>query len=631
MVNARTRSQFNFGYNNRFILTSISRPGFVNESLGYDDGGRMTSNSVTSSYGALRSAALVYDVRDKLLRTTNPAGNGDTLTASYSDFGHVRNGFTVSHGRTVTNYQARYTSSETIAHDAMGNQTQTVNETRMTYPGYNTTTTKTQGYTYQNGTGRLVETPKSGQTDTIKYDGAGNEIFHRDNSTNGDASSYHRDRASFYSADGQLRAAETRYIGTGNITAEGIFTRVFEEFRYDALGRRIWSRSRNWCHRDPQGWEGVCRQSKLRRMVWDGDEELYEIQMPGGDNSSYLENDTAQVVLPSFTETGQRVDPNRYYGRVAYTHALGIDQPIGITRIGYADRVNDLFYEVPFLVRPLFMVSPLWNERGQMYKGTFANGNTGSCQNPSGVGADTIPRCIHFGSPASWFAYDRPKHKPSVWQGSLLQDRAEESGILYRRNRYYDPEKGKFTQEDPIGLAGGVNLYGFAAGDPVNFADPFGLCTPFPECLAQRLANWGASQGGVVGAAAVNAGAALNAMLEATGANLAGEAGARLRQGRIKASAVSLAMAVPVTRSARAAAVVRTRARNLSEKLTMDEARGGAGVEIMAGRIKDPRYPTERWAKMSHTHRHTSESQTEVHYWKNRETGATEGYKFVNP
>lgn len=32
------------------------------------------------------------------------------------------------------------------------------------------------------------------------------------------------------------------------------------------------------------------------------------------------------------------------------------------------------------------------------------------------------------------------------------------------------------TQLDPIGLAGGVNLYGFAEGDPVNFRDPMGLC-----------------------------------------------------------------------------------------------------------------------------------------------------------
>jgi hypothetical protein len=35
---------------------------------------------------------------------------------------------------------------------------------------------------------------------------------------------------------------------------------------------------------------------------------------------------------------------------------------------------------------------------------------------------------------------------------------------------------GRSTQEDPIGLAGGLNAYGFENGDPINFSDPFGLC-----------------------------------------------------------------------------------------------------------------------------------------------------------
>ena len=51
--------------------------------------------------------------------------------------------------------------------------------------------------------------------------------------------------------------------------------------------------------------------------------------------------------------------------------------------------------------------------------------------------------------------------------------------MLFRRNRYFDPVSGRFTQQDPIGVAGGLNLYGFADGDPVNLSDPFGLC---PEC-----------------------------------------------------------------------------------------------------------------------------------------------------
>jgi hypothetical protein len=32
-----------------------------------------------------------------------------------------------------------------------------------------------------------------------------------------------------------------------------------------------------------------------------------------------------------------------------------------------------------------------------------------------------------------------------------------------------------------MGLAGGINAYAFASGDPVNYSDPFGLCPPVDE------------------------------------------------------------------------------------------------------------------------------------------------------
>ena len=67
---------------------------------------------------------------------------------------------------------------------------------------------------------------------------------------------------------------------------------------------------------------------------------------------------------------------------------------------------------------------------------------------------------------------------PDEWRGGLIQNQTDRAGLAYKRNRYYDPSTGRFTQVDPIGIAGGTNVYGFANGDPVNYGDPFGLCPP---------------------------------------------------------------------------------------------------------------------------------------------------------
>jgi RHS repeat-associated protein len=52
----------------------------------------------------------------------------------------------------------------------------------------------------------------------------------------------------------------------------------------------------------------------------------------------------------------------------------------------------------------------------------------------------------------------------------------EETKLVYYRARFYDPQIGRFTSEDPIGFAGGdVNLYGYVWNNPLSFIDPFGL------------------------------------------------------------------------------------------------------------------------------------------------------------
>ena len=63
-----------------------------------------------------------------------------------------------------------------------------------------------------------------------------------------------------------------------------------------------------------------------------------------------------------------------------------------------------------------------------------------------------------------------------------------EAGLYFMRARYYDPKVARFVSEDPIGVAGGLSLYAFGGGDPVNFSDPSGLT---PRCLVRRRDSGG--------------------------------------------------------------------------------------------------------------------------------------------
>ncbi|HBC6355198.1 RHS repeat-associated core domain-containing protein, partial [Proteus mirabilis] len=49
----------------------------------------------------------------------------------------------------------------------------------------------------------------------------------------------------------------------------------------------------------------------------------------------------------------------------------------------------------------------------------------------------------------------------------------KETGLHYNTFRYYAPDLGRFTQQDPIGLAGGINLYAYAP-NPLTWVDPWG-------------------------------------------------------------------------------------------------------------------------------------------------------------
>ena len=50
-----------------------------------------------------------------------------------------------------------------------------------------------------------------------------------------------------------------------------------------------------------------------------------------------------------------------------------------------------------------------------------------------------------------------------------------ETGLHYNLHRYFDPKRGGYIQSDRVGLAGGINLYRYALGNPLRLVDEDGL------------------------------------------------------------------------------------------------------------------------------------------------------------
>jgi len=92
---------------------------------------------------------------------------------------------------------------------------------------------------------------------------------------------------------------------------------------------------------------------------------------------------------------------------------------------------------------------------------------------------------------ANWYAYSPYGESQSLGdgEGNPLQYTGRENdgtGLYYYRARYYDPVLKRFVSEDPIGLAGGANVYTYVGGDPISLVDPFGL----------DATNWNNTSGG---------------------------------------------------------------------------------------------------------------------------------------
>ena len=102
----------------------------------------------------------------------------------------------------------------------------------------------------------------------------------------------------------------------------------------------------------------------------------------------------------------------------------------------------------------------------------------------------------------------------------------DETGLFYNYFRFYDPNTGRYMENDPIDLAGGLNRYGYVGGSPLRFTDPRGQ---FSIATGAAVGSAiGAGIGGAIGAVLCSPSGPGLAACSAGGAFMGAQAGAMI-------------------------------------------------------------------------------------------------------
>jgi YD repeat-containing protein len=413
--------RYTLQYNGRGELRSIVYPNGYEQTWGYDGDGRTVADTLwnrgslsdprlpASSAGVVWANALSYDARGRLLRRYSPAIFYDLLTLRYSGLGSLVGTDLTQQGTNAFNNPATYYLSESFAYDPLGNRTFASTSWTRVMTGFSESDgTPDRFATYAPTTGRLASEGITGNPMTYSYDGAGNTEYSLRVGS--------EQRASFYGADGALLAVDWRWVGPGDIAT---WKTAFEEYRYDALGRRVWTQATKRCAPNNinaqtwLAWHSVeCMTSLVRRTVWDGAQEVAEIQMPAATSdlvggATYAENDTDPVDLPLLSVQGSpgQGDRNPLFGRVVYTQALGLDRPLGVTRHNYVFSEDYYNYRSirPSLVYSTLSATLFWSVQGDPEIAAFVPaGERRLC-----VSLATNDKCVAMPLLLYWSAYDR--------------------------------------------------------------------------------------------------------------------------------------------------------------------------------------------------------------------------------
>ena len=489
-----------FGYNPRNQMTSVTDA--VNQVYGftYDPLGRVLTESragVTRGYiydpvgnriqrtdykGAVTT--YVYDNLNRLTNVQYPTAS-ENITYNYDDISRMTSA--VNYAGTVSfvyNNRNQMTSTTDVhgkvlnyTYDANGNRATlklgTATEATYTFDAANRLTNikddknKNYVYAYDIADRLATKTMPSGVVATYTFDGMSRLTRLKD--AKGATTLYDR-QYSYNTASNISQILEptgTKNYGydnldrlTGVTNAGGATT---ESYSYDFVGNRLTSHlsatygyqatnrmastaTASFAYDNNGNMSSKTDASGVTQYTWDYEDRLRLVTKPGNLTVSYkydaLGRRSEQIYGngfgTKFTSDGNDVilDTNSDNTTVKYLNGLGIDDKLKMA-VG-----NTISYFVQ-------------DHQGSTNALTNATGGITSSATYDTYGNYT-------GNLATRYAYTGREFDSFT-------------GQYFYRNRFYDAQLGRFLNEDPIGLGGGINPFAYVGNNPRSFSDPMGM------------------------------------------------------------------------------------------------------------------------------------------------------------
>ncbi|WP_413793244.1 MULTISPECIES: RHS repeat-associated core domain-containing protein [unclassified Pseudomonas] len=284
--------------------------------------------------------------------------------------------------------------------------------------------------------GKLDQQPTGQQRQLLHYDATGRIIASQD--------SLHGQRETF-TYDAAANLLDGPAPGAGLVVHNKLLTYQDKRYRYDAFGRMIEKRSAK---------RGV------QHFAYDANSRLIEVR-----------NDNGSVVKMAYDPLGRRI---------AKTEHDNNGYPLGETRFTWdgmrllqESRYNQtsLYLYTDNTYDPLARIDGYGAHQKVRYYHNDLNGLPEQLTEADGRSVWQA-RFEVWGNPLQEIREPYFIEEQNLrFQGQYLD---REIGLHYNVLRFYDPDVGRFTTPDPIGLAGGLNFYAYAP-NPIGYADPLGL------------------------------------------------------------------------------------------------------------------------------------------------------------